>query len=177
MQLGRRNLQFFSSSPLLRCEMLETHPPFHRADFLSGTDYGRDRLIRARCWLGWLRHLPALSCDPRTIHARNFAVASDSRSGLIMGDFVSGRVSDHEGRGAGKSTTPGGREKNACFFGRNKDGSPKRFLKGSTNPGYSCRLQSKEHDQAYPTKQEPGSNENCAEQKTFAKVVEPGGCE
>src|SRR6266571_461784 len=90
MQLGRRNLQFFSSSPPLRCEMLETHPPFHRADFLSGTDYGRDRLIRARCWLGWLRHLPALSCDPRTIHARNFAVASDSRSGLIMGDSFSG---------------------------------------------------------------------------------------
>jgi hypothetical protein len=32
-----------------------------------------------------------------------------------MGDFVSGRILDHEGRGAGKSTTPGGREKNAFF--------------------------------------------------------------
>src|SRR5712691_250695 len=54
---------------------------------MSDADYGRDRLIRARCWLGWLTHLPALSCDSRTIPRRNFAVRSDSGSGLETGDF------------------------------------------------------------------------------------------
>ena len=33
--------------------------------------------------------------------------APDSRTGLITGDFVSGFVSLHEGRGAGKTATPG----------------------------------------------------------------------
>src|SRR5712692_10409180 len=32
----------------------------------------------------------------------------DSRSGLILGDFVSSRISRHEGRGAGKIDPPGG---------------------------------------------------------------------
>jgi len=39
------------------------------------------------------------------------AIAPDSRSGLIMGDSISGFVSCHEGRGAGKKTTPGDRER------------------------------------------------------------------
>src|SRR6267143_2540212 len=34
--------------------------------------------------------------------------APDSSSGLIMGDFLSGRISGHEGRGAGKTDPPGG---------------------------------------------------------------------
>jgi hypothetical protein len=34
--------------------------------------------------------------------------SSDSRSGLIMGDFVSGFVLRHEGRGAGKMDPPRG---------------------------------------------------------------------
>ena len=34
---------------------------------------------------------------------------SDREVGLIMGDFVSRRFLGHEGRGAGKSTTRGGR--------------------------------------------------------------------
>jgi hypothetical protein len=48
----------------------------------------------------------------------------DSRLGLIMGDFMSRRFLNHEGRGVGKSTTPGGhrlvsrkewlREKKSC---------------------------------------------------------------
>ena len=33
--------------------------------------------------------------------------APDSRSGLIMGDFVSGRISRHEGPGAAKIDPPG----------------------------------------------------------------------
>jgi hypothetical protein len=33
-----------------------------------------------------------------------------------MGDFVSRLISGHEGRGVGKSTTPGGREKHAYFL-------------------------------------------------------------
>jgi len=33
---------------------------------------------------------------------------SDSRSGLIMGDFASGRSSGHEGWGGGKRGPPGG---------------------------------------------------------------------
>ncbi len=40
--------------------------------------------------------------------------APDSKTGLIMGDFPSERVSGHEGRGAGKTDPPGSRK--ACFF-------------------------------------------------------------
>ena len=36
----------------------------------------------------------------------------DSRTGLIMGDFV-GCISGHEGWGVGKTATPGGQEKHA----------------------------------------------------------------
>jgi hypothetical protein len=67
-------------------ETVETYPPFCREDFLPGTDYGGDRLIRAGSGLELLRNLPALSSDSRTIPRRNLAAASDSRSGLIMGD-------------------------------------------------------------------------------------------
>jgi hypothetical protein len=34
--------------------------------------------------------------------------APDSSSGLIIGDFTSGQISGHEGRGAGKTDPPGG---------------------------------------------------------------------
>ena len=43
--------------------------------------------------------------------------APDSKTGLIIGDLTSRRFSGHEGRGTGKKTTPGGREKHAFFFG------------------------------------------------------------
>jgi hypothetical protein len=36
----------------MRREMLETYPPFLLGNFLSGTDNGRDRLIRALSGLG-----------------------------------------------------------------------------------------------------------------------------
>ena len=42
-------------------------------------------------------------------------IGSDSRSGLAMGDFISGPISGREERGAGKLTAHGGREKHACF--------------------------------------------------------------
>jgi hypothetical protein len=74
--------------PLLRRESVETYPPFSRENFLSGTDYGRDGRFRAESGLEWLSDLPALSSDSRTIPRRNFAVQSDSRSGLIMGDSL-----------------------------------------------------------------------------------------
>jgi hypothetical protein len=73
--------------PLMRREMLEASPPFSRNISLSGIDNRRDRLIRARYTPGWLGSLLALSSDSRTILRRKFAVASDSISGLIMGDF------------------------------------------------------------------------------------------
>jgi len=41
--------------------------------------------------------------------------APDSKTGLIIGDLTSRRFSGHEGRGTGKKTTPGGREKHAFF--------------------------------------------------------------
>src|SRR5438132_14314433 len=44
----------------------------------------------------------------RTVRGKSRDPLPFSRSGLKMGDFLS-RVSGHEGRGAGKSTTPGGR--------------------------------------------------------------------
>jgi hypothetical protein len=69
------------------CGMHETYPPFSREDFLSGTDNGRDRLIRARYRLGLLGHLPALSVESRTILRRKSAIVPDSKSGLIVGDF------------------------------------------------------------------------------------------
>jgi hypothetical protein len=34
--------------------------------------------------------------------------APDSRIGLIIGDFASGRISGNEGQGAGKTDPPGG---------------------------------------------------------------------
>jgi hypothetical protein len=71
----------------MRREMFETYPPFSREDFLSVTDNGRDRLIRARYKLGWFGHLPALSVESRTILRRKYAVVPDSKSGLIVGDF------------------------------------------------------------------------------------------
>ena len=40
--------------------------------------------------------------------------APDSKTGLIMGDFLFGRILDHEGRGAGKKEPRGSRK--ACFF-------------------------------------------------------------
>jgi hypothetical protein len=36
----------------MRREMLETYPPFLLGNFLSGTDNGRDKLIKARSGLG-----------------------------------------------------------------------------------------------------------------------------
>ena len=44
---------------------------------------------------------------------QNRSGAPDSRTGLIIGDFMYGFVSRHEGRGAGKTDPSGGREKNA----------------------------------------------------------------
>ena len=43
--------------------------------------------------------------------------APDSKTGLIMDDFESERVSGHEGRSPGKTDPPGGRERHASFFG------------------------------------------------------------
>jgi hypothetical protein len=40
-------------NPLLRRESVECHPRFSKDDFLSGSDYGRDRLIRAQYRFGW----------------------------------------------------------------------------------------------------------------------------
>src|SRR5713101_3132936 len=66
----------------------ETYPPFFLGHFLSGSDNGRDTLIKARSGLPWLSRYLALSRDSRTIFRRDFVVGSDSRSGLIMGDFA-----------------------------------------------------------------------------------------
>jgi hypothetical protein len=48
--------------------------------------------------------------------------APDSKTGLIMGDFESERVSGHEGRSAGK-TDPPGVEKSMLFFSETEDSS------------------------------------------------------
>jgi len=75
--------------PLMPCKTVETYPPFFLEHFLSGTDNGRDRLIRAWSGLQWLSRYLALSRDSRTIFRQDFVVGSDSRSGLVMGDSQS----------------------------------------------------------------------------------------
>jgi hypothetical protein len=50
--------------------------------------------------------LAIISAKPERFEGESLEGVLESRSGLIMGDFVSGRISRHEGRGAGKSTTP-----------------------------------------------------------------------
>ena len=66
---------------------------------------------------------PRLGCpSDLTSRQEGFAMhfcdeAPDSKTGLIMGDFESERVSGHEGRNAGKTDPLGGREKHASFFG------------------------------------------------------------
>src|SRR6266568_7395090 len=72
---------------------VETYPPFSRNDFLFGGDYGRDRLFWARSGLAWLSRYLALSSDSRTILRRKTVIASESRSGQIIDDFVSENVS------------------------------------------------------------------------------------
>jgi len=52
--------------------------------------------------------LAILSAKSERFQGESLEGVLESRSGLIMGDFVSGRISRHEGRGAGKSATLGG---------------------------------------------------------------------
>jgi hypothetical protein len=54
---------------------------------MSGSDNGRDRLIRAESGRGLVWSLLALSGDFRTIPGRDLAVGSNLGSGLIMGNF------------------------------------------------------------------------------------------
>src|SRR2546422_1451219 len=62
----------------------------------------------------------ALSRKSRTIFRPKTNVAPDSRSGLKTSKFASKWILGHEGRRAGKSTTPGGGSRKAClFFERN----------------------------------------------------------
>src|SRR5207249_10041904 len=60
-------------------------------------------------------------CQEGMPRGQNGGGAPDSRTGLIIGDFMCGFVSRHEGRGAEKRTPSGGREKNAyCLIGKKK---------------------------------------------------------
>jgi len=79
-------------------------PPFQRGFSLTGRVSGRVSRFWARsglgCPSGFMRRQEgfAMQLSDR---------APDSRSGLIMGDFVSGRISRHEGPGAAKIDPPG----------------------------------------------------------------------
>ena len=89
-------------------------PPFWRVLWLFRADSGRVSRFGVQSRLGCPSDL--------TSRQEGFALhfsdeAPDSKTGLIMGDFLSGGILDHEGRGTGKKTTPRGREKHA-FFGR-----------------------------------------------------------
>src|SRR5712692_11582775 len=53
----------------------------------------------------------------------------DSRSGLILGDFVSSRISRHEGRGAGKIDPPGGHR-----LVSRKENLREKIVTGMVNP-------------------------------------------
>ena len=69
------------------CKTAETYPPFFPGHFLSGSDNGRDRLIRAWFGLPWYSRYLALSGDSRTILRRDFVAGSESNSGRKMSDF------------------------------------------------------------------------------------------
>jgi len=64
--------------------------------------------------LGEMAKLRGLSRFYERFVGQSGGELTDSRLGLIIGDFM-GLILGHEGRGAGKKTTPGGREKNAYF--------------------------------------------------------------
>ena len=100
-------------SPLLRREGRSLRPPSARENFLSASDYWREGRFRAQTRLG--------SHGVLTSRQERFAMQlrerlPDSGSGLIIGDFVSKKIPGHEGLGAGKSTTRGGREEHAYFL-------------------------------------------------------------
>jgi len=71
---------------------------------MSGIDTRRVWLIKALSGLGLLASLLALSLNSRTILRQNPGAASDPESGLKTGDFKSGTIVSHEGRGSGKMT-------------------------------------------------------------------------
>ena len=59
-------------------------PPFGGGNFLSGNDYGRDRRFRAQTKLG---SDGVLTSRQERFAMQLSALPTDSRSGLIMGDF------------------------------------------------------------------------------------------
>ena len=65
--------------------------------------------------LGEMAKLRGLSRFYERLVGQSGGELTDSRLGLIIGDSLSGSASRHEGRGAGKKTTPGGQEENAYF--------------------------------------------------------------
>ena len=65
--------------------------------------------------LGEMAKLRGLSRFYERLVGQSGGELTDSRLGLIIGDSLSGSASRHEGRGAGKKTTPAGREENAYF--------------------------------------------------------------
>ena len=78
---------------------LKHTPLFFPGHFLSGSDNGRDRLIRAWFGLPWYSRYLALSGDSRTILRRDFVAGSESNSGRKMGDFTSfNRVQDQRSK-------------------------------------------------------------------------------
>ena len=87
-------------------------PPFPRSLWLFRADSGRVSRFGVQSILGCPSDL--------TSRQEGFAMhfgdeAPDSKTGLIMGYFLFGGILDHEGRGTGKKTTSGGREKHAFF--------------------------------------------------------------
>src|SRR5438094_3733 len=65
--------------------------------------------------LGEMAKLRGLSRFYERLVGQSGGEPTDSRLGLIIGDSLSGSVSRHEGRGAGKSTTPRGSRKECLF--------------------------------------------------------------
>jgi hypothetical protein len=111
--------------PLVRPEVHSLRPPFLPRERLpSGSDNGRDRLIKRQSGLGSVGGLSAFSAwiIPCSRCARSYL-----ESGLIIGDFISKLISSHEGRDAGKSITRGV-EKSMLIFEIEISGIGKKSL-------------------------------------------------
>ena len=74
---------------------------------------------------------PGLDALAITSRQEGFAMhfgyeAPDSKTGLIMGDFLFGRILDHEGRGAGKKEPPG--VEKSMLFSEAKESSGNKLV-------------------------------------------------
>src|SRR6266568_5420493 len=81
------SLRIFPRRPLMPRKSVETYPPFFPGRFPVWHQFWASPADQGTVWAWVSWRLLALSRDSRTIFERKSRDVSDSRSGLIMGEF------------------------------------------------------------------------------------------